>query len=190
MAPPPRRAGAFVGALLAALALAAPASGQGLACADNPEVRGAVLCLVNAERTARGLGPLSPNLRLGVAAQRHADDMVARGFFSHVTPGGSDLADRAAGAGYLRGATSWELGEDIAAAQPGVSPQEVVGAWMASPRHREVILTSAFRQAGIGVTNALPHPGAGAGTTIVIDLGTRRLAGASTARARQARASR
>src|SRR3954451_15873444 len=51
----------------------------------------AVECEVNAARTSRGLRSLRTDGDLAVAARRMATDMVRRGYFSHVSPGGSDL---------------------------------------------------------------------------------------------------
>ena len=50
---------------------------------------------------------------LGEAARRHAADMVRRGYFSHVSPGGRDMGDRLRRAGYGNG-DSWRAGENLA----------------------------------------------------------------------------
>src|SRR6185312_15619523 len=54
----------------------------------------AVVCLVNAERTSRGLKPLSRDGDLAQAARKHAADMVRRDYFSHTSPNGTSFADR------------------------------------------------------------------------------------------------
>src|SRR3954464_10461496 len=54
----------------------------------------AALCLVNQERTSRGLKALKANRRLARAARTHAGDMVAKNYFSHDTLGGGDFVDR------------------------------------------------------------------------------------------------
>ena len=66
----------------------------------------ATLCLINRERRAHGLVPLSGNARLGRAAGRHAADMVRRGYFAHVSPEGQTFVDRLRDAGYL-GRCAW-----------------------------------------------------------------------------------
>jgi len=86
----------------------------GLSSADR---RAALLCVIGTERGARGLAPVRENRLLTLAAQRHADDMVARGYFGHVTPGGATLANRVGATGYMRSWPAWELGEAIAWAQ-------------------------------------------------------------------------
>ncbi|WP_043488150.1 MULTISPECIES: CAP domain-containing protein [Streptomyces] len=104
----------------------------------------AVRALTNAERAAAGLPPLAPDPNLTVAAQRHSEDMVARDFYSHTAPEGSQPWDRAAAAGCRhRG-----IGENIACGQR--TPSEVVRGWMNSPGHRANILKPEFSHIGIG----------------------------------------
>ncbi|NUP40131.1 MAG: stress protein [Streptomyces sp.] len=104
----------------------------------------AVRALTNAERAAAGLPPLAPDPNLTVAAQRHSEDMVARDFYSHTAPEGSQPWDRAAAAGCRhRG-----IGENIACGQR--TPSEVVRGWMDSPGHRANILKPEFSHIGIG----------------------------------------
>ncbi|MFF1674979.1 CAP domain-containing protein [Streptomyces sp. NPDC058256] len=104
-----------------------------------------VVALTNAERTAAGLRPLSVDPLLTNAAQAHSSDMVARTFYSHTSPGGSQPWDRAAAAG----STRRTIGENIACGQR--SPAEVVLGWMNSPGHRANILKPAFTHIGIGL---------------------------------------
>jgi uncharacterized protein YkwD len=167
-------------AALIATGLAAPAArAQAGACASaaaplgavpSVAVEAAVLCRVNAERTARGLVPLRRAGGLETSAQRHAADMVARGYFAHVSPSGGDVEKRARRAGYLT-ADCYVLGENLARA-PGdaASAEAVVAAWMASPGHRSVILDAEFRQAGIGLVERQPL-GGDAGATFVLEAG-------------------
>src|ERR1700754_3256423 len=70
----------------------------------------ALECEVNGARTSRGLRPLRTDADLGEAARRHAADMVKRGYFAHVSPGGSDLGDRLRRAGFGSG-DGWRAGE-------------------------------------------------------------------------------
>ncbi|MEV7342011.1 CAP domain-containing protein [Streptomyces sp. NPDC093544] len=104
-----------------------------------------VVALTNAERAAAGLRPLSVDPLLTNAAQAHSDDMVARAFYSHVSPDGTQPWDRAAAAG----STRRTIGENIACGQR--SPAEVVLGWMNSPGHRANILKPAFTHIGIGL---------------------------------------
>jgi len=133
----------------------------------------AVRCEVNAIRQTAGLATIKTTPKLRVAAQRHSDDMVARHYFSHVSPSGSTLRERVAATGYLRRARQHSLGENIAwGSGTAAAPAEIVKAWMNSPGHREIILTPAFREVGVGITAAVPQGGNGA--TYVLDVGRRK----------------
>jgi uncharacterized protein YkwD len=46
----------------------------------------------------------------------------------------------------------------------------MVKAWMESPGHREIILTRAFREAGVGIAMGVPS-GRGSGATFTMDFG-------------------
>ncbi|QIB42372.1 CAP domain-containing protein [Streptomyces aureoverticillatus] len=118
---------------------AEPFSPQGLA-----RTTADVLTLTNSHRTAAGLRPLAPDLRLTTAAQAHSADMVARAFYSHTAPDGSEPWHRAAAAG----SPHRTVGENIACGQR--SAAEVVQGWMDSPGHRANILKPAFTHLGVG----------------------------------------
>lgn len=109
------------------------------------QTAGEVVALTNAERTAQRLAPLAVDALLTTAAQAHSDDMVARAFYSHTSPDGSQPWDRAAAAGSERRT----IGENIACGQR--SPAEVVRGWMNSPGHRANILKPDFTHIGIGL---------------------------------------
>ncbi|WP_156727979.1 CAP domain-containing protein [Streptomyces apocyni] len=103
-----------------------------------------VVALTNTERARAGLRPLSGEVRLTAAAQAHSADMIARDFYAHTAPDGSEPWHRAAAAGCPhRG-----IGENIACGQR--SPAEVVEGWMNSPGHRANILKPEFTDIGIG----------------------------------------
>lgn len=166
---------------LAAGAAPATAAAQGTGCgftrlaataAPEPNVRSALRCLVNTTRVRHGMRPLRASARLNLAADRHSADMVARGYFAHVTPEGKSVADRVRETGYLGGAGGWALGEDIGWGTSTLSSAAAIfDAWMRSPPHRRVILDREFRQIGVGVARGVPVAGAGDGATFVIDLG-------------------
>ena len=107
-----------------------------------------ILTLVNAERTSRGLPPLTRNALLDAAAQAHADDMRANNFFSHTGSDGSNPGDRATTAGY-----SWTaIGENIG--QGNQSPEDMMNLWMNSSDHRANILDPSFTELGVGINDA------------------------------------
>jgi uncharacterized protein YkwD len=142
--------------------------------ADSP-VAGAVLALLNAQRSKRGLRPLRRNPRLDEAAAWQSRDMVEHRYFQHHRRGGPGLAERIRRTGYLRGAASWTVGENIAWAEAELaSPAQFVAGWMSSPEHRANVLDRSFRAVGIGVATGAPA-GSGAlpALTITTDFGVR-----------------
>ena len=159
--------------ITAVLCLAAPAQASA-ACANTglqpsaanmPQVRGAVLCLLNRERASRGLPRLRGHAKLRTAAERHSRAMRRQHFFDHVSPAGTTPVQRVRAAGYLSGAASWAVGENIAWGQQRLAtPAQIMRAWMRSPGHRANILRRGFRHVGIGVVLGTPSGGAGGAT--------------------------
>jgi uncharacterized protein YkwD len=138
------------------------------------QIARATLCLINAERRSRGLRSVRPNARLSKAARRHSHDMVRRHYFSHTSPGGATMSQRIRRSGYLRRADSWLIGETLAwGTEAEGTARRVVRAWMHSPNHRKVILTRAFRDAGVGVAWGVPDRRLAGGATYTVDLGVR-----------------
>ena len=150
----------------AAPAAAAPVAAAGCPGAETiptsagtAAVRAAVLCLVNAERAANGLGALTDNGPLTVAAQAHSDDMVSARYFSHTSVDGRSFAGRIAAAGYGGAATA----ENIAwGAGAQSTPARIVTGWMSSPGHRANILNASLSTSGVGVARGTPTGGSGA----------------------------
>ena len=81
-------------------------------------------------------------------ARSHSESMSRLNFFSHTTPDGQRLRDRARAAGIL---TFTVLGENIAYNQGYEDPGAfAVERWMASDKHRANILSTEFRAMAIG----------------------------------------
>ena len=136
------------------------------------KIRRATLCLLNRERTSRGLGALRGNRALRGVATRYAKQMATKDFFAHVAPNGSTFVDRIRRSSYLSGANGYDVGENLAwSADP--TPAQVVSNWMLSPAHRDNILKAAFREIGIGVALGVPVPGLSSGATYVNEFGRR-----------------
>ena len=141
--------------------------------ASVADLRSAVACLVNQRRRAHGLPALRPTSQLRRAATGHSKSMVRHDYFSHYSRRGSSFIDRIRRAGYLAGAGSWSLGEVIATGSGwSATPRGVVHAWMHSAGHRTQILSSGFRDMGVGVAHGVPGAGA-RGATYTIDFGSR-----------------
>jgi uncharacterized protein YkwD len=160
-------------ALLTALvALAGPAAAD--ACKREgaepaelsvKEARSAVFCLINERRRQNGVGKLRSDDRLDRAAQRHSKAMDGGNFFSHYGPGGSSPQGRIQSTGYMSGASSWGIAENIRWGRNGRgSPKAAVAAWMNSPSHRSSMLSGRYEHVGIGFVVGSPT-GGGEGVT-------------------------
>lgn len=135
-----------------------------------PRQAKATLCLINEQRSARGLTVLQSDAQLARAARRHAGAMVRQGFFSHVAPSGDTPTARVQRTGYLLGARAWVLAENIAwGAGAGSTPAAVVRGWMQSPGHRAAILDARYRELGLGL--AVGSPSGGPGVTVTAEFG-------------------
>jgi uncharacterized protein YkwD len=144
--------------------------------AAGDDLREATLCLMNAERTARGLGRLQPEPLLGRVAASYARQMVRGRFFDHTSPGGSTMLARIRATSYLRDVSSWSVGENLAwGSGPLATPRATVRAWMHSADHRANVLDRHFADVGIGVAAGAPIAlDAGElGGTYVTDFGRR-----------------
>lgn len=140
---------------------------------SQPEYDGAILCLLNQQRTERGLSALRMNSRLSSAAQQHSSSMNLDGYFSHDSSDGSGFESRISASGYLRRSRAWALGENIAWGSWVLgTPQAIVASWMKSPPHRANILQRRFREIGVGVDWGSPvDTGPPVAATVTTDFG-------------------
>ena len=155
---------------------ACPAANATTANATKREIVNATLCTLNRERTSYGLKALKLNRKLSQAARRHARDMARRNYFSHDSLGGASFVDRIRRTGYLSGARSWMVGENLAwGSHQNSRPSTITRLWMNSPGHRANILNASFREIGIGVAYDAPVRGGGSPAgTYATDFGYRR----------------
>jgi uncharacterized protein YkwD len=175
------KSAAGIVAALAVLPVSVPSASASGACsaadasaaeASKRTLVRATLCVLNAERARRDLRPLRLNDRLSTAARRHSRAMASQRFFSHDSLSGASFVDRIRATGYLAGVSSWYVGENIAyGSGDRSSPRSIGRAWMKSPPHRANILSSSFREIGIGVASGTPVGGGGA--TYTTDFGRR-----------------
>ena len=102
----------------------------------------------NIERVKKGLPRLVWDADLCRMARKHSENMARLGFFSHVSPDGLRLRDRARAVGIVRFTV---LGENIAYNlgydDPGAFAVEN---WMMSPGHRKNILDGEFKAMAVG----------------------------------------
>jgi uncharacterized protein YkwD len=177
-----RRAAVLLASALVALAApaGAHASAQTAACpgadlvpsAGNlADVGRATLCLLNDERAAAGLRPLTIAPSLTGASAAYSARMVAQNFFAHVSPDGGTLVDRLTAARYIAANGDWTVGENLAWGQGDLATaRNIMVAWMNSPDHRHNILTGEFTEVGIGIVPGTPGD-ASWGATYTTDFG-------------------
>lgn len=102
----------------------------------------------NLVRAQNGLPPLTWDGDVCRMARIHSESMSRQGYFSHVTPEGWRLRDRAREVGIVRYVVA---GENIAYNQGYEDPGGfAVERWMASEKHRANILSPEFRAMAIG----------------------------------------
>lgn len=103
-----------------------------------------VVDLVNKERAAAGLPALKVNTKLSGVAEKKAEDMRDRNYFSHTSPTYGSPFDmmKQFGISYTT------AGENIAKGQK--TPAAVMNGWMNSEGHRANILNSKYTEIGVG----------------------------------------
>ena len=143
----------------------------------RPSLEAAVIRALNGARTSEGLQPLHSSPGLRSAARGHSRSMLDDGFFGHESADGTGFSDRIRHYYSNRGWRTWSVGEALLASQGlSIDATAIVKAWLESPSHREIILSPAFRDAGIGAlyTPSAPRAFGGAQTVVVTaDFGLR-----------------
>jgi uncharacterized protein YkwD len=112
----------------------------------SPTFEDLVVEQVNLERLNNGgLPPLKHNTLLDTSSETHSLNMGDRDFFAHCDPDTNTLPwDRMSAAGYQYSAA----GENIAAGYG--TPAQVMAGWMNSTGHRNNILSTSYREIGVG----------------------------------------
>lgn len=101
----------------------------------------------NEERAIENLGTLTTNEKLIRAAQMKADDMAARGYFSHITPDGKNSWYWFRQVGYNYAAAGENLAVNF------TDSKDVTEAWMHSPSHRSNIMGENYTEIGIATAH-------------------------------------
>ena len=89
---------------------------------------------------------LTWNDTLALAAKAHADDMVAQGYFSHISPSGTSPIQRAMVLGYLGNYVT----ENIAKGYTSMA--DVMDAWIKSESHCQAMMDSLQTEMGAANT--------------------------------------
>ena len=133
----------------------------------------AIVCLVNVERTTRGLKELKRDGDLAQAARGHSRDMIRRDYFEHTNPDGESVGDRVRDAGYGKPGDGWSVGENLGwGTGQRATPNALVDEWLNSAGHRKNMLKASFRELGVGVAGGAPNKGNDLpGATYTLNLG-------------------
>ena len=93
---------------------------------------------VNHIRRAHGLARLRPSYSLFITAKLYALRMMRTDYFGHLSR--------------IPVASGWHTAGETLAWHSGwrLSPRRTVWAWMGSPSHRAILLSSRFRRIGVG----------------------------------------
>lgn len=106
-----------------------------------------LLGLVNQDRTAAGLFPLHPSVKLARAAEDKARHMLKSQYFAHVSPAGLEPWSFIKNAGFNYAFA----GENLAINY--TNPYELEGDFLQSPSHRQNLLSSLFTEVGIAIVS-------------------------------------
>ncbi|MBD2163431.1 CAP domain-containing protein [Calothrix membranacea FACHB-236] len=122
------------------------------------EIRKFALELVNRDRDLNYLPTLRQDTILSLVAQRHAEDMLARNYFSHISPEGKRPRDRYLALGGTRGKG---VAENILQSNTqgfGLTYGEAERfqrGWMYSNGHRENLLAVQYTKFGYGIATGV-----------------------------------
>ena len=104
-----------------------------------------IIEITNKKRSQEGLSKLKMDLVLSSAAQKKAADMIARNYWAHNSPEGTEPWFFFKDAGYVYRYAGENLARDF------TNPQDVVDAWIASPTHKENLFSSKYQDIGVAV---------------------------------------
>lgn len=120
-----------------------------------------LLSLTNSRRLSAGAPTLTLNSKLNSAAQSKANDMVARNYWSHITPDGQAPWVFITNAGYSYTKAAENLASGFA------TSSEVIQGWMDSTAHRTAMLSTEYKEVGFGYANSPNFTDQGESTVVV-----------------------
>lgn len=125
--------------------------------ANISRVATATLCLIERERQAHHLGLLRSNGSLERIAAGQAKEMVVGDYFGDNSLAGGTPWQRINASHYASGAHGLAAAQNIGwGTEQMATPAGMVKIWMLSAPHREIMLTSGYRDIGVGVAPAAP----------------------------------
>lgn len=129
-----------------------------------------IIRLTNVQRAANGAGEVHLDPVLSAAAAQKAADMIAKDYWAHVSPTGTQPWFFITESGYQYRYAGENLARDF------TGPDTVVQAWMDSPSHRENLLNSRYQDIGVAVVDGTLG---GKETTLVVQIFGTKLSAAS-----------
>ena len=126
--------------------------------ATSKQLRRALGCLINAERSDRNRKRLRPNADLTRIARKHTKLMVKEDCFKHECPGEPTLRRRIETSGYLKRGGRYGYGEILGCS---TTPAAMVKEWMGIHYSKKNIVDRHFRHIGIGGKQGSPFPPGG-----------------------------
>lgn len=120
-----------------------------------------VVTSTNSERTRSGLPALSYSEKLSDAARRKAANMLEENYWAHNSPSGKTPWTWFKDAGYSYLYAGENLAKDFG------STDRMIAAWMASPTHRDNIVSGKYTEIGVAV---VPGTLQGKDTMLVVQL--------------------
>src|SRR6266496_2982178 len=137
---------------------------------DQSTAQQTMQCLTNYARAQSGLRPLQLTAQLNDAGNAKLAADISCKEFSH-TPCGQPFS--AVFADYLKGATSYAVGENIAWGTGSYgTPRQTMNGWLHSTGHRENILTASYTELGVGYLPGQTFQGYGGATLWSQEFGT------------------
>jgi len=127
-----------------------------------------VIRLTNEKRIAQGLSALRQNAVLNQAAAAKGADMLNKDYWSHTSPDGTEPWSFFISAGYKYKYAGENLARDFS------NPASAVEAWMASPTHKDNLLSDRYEEIGVAVIEGDLN---GVDTTLIVQLFGTPLAG-------------
>ena len=126
---------------------------------DNKTNSNELIDLTNQERILQHLPALSKNAKLTQAAQEKLKDLFKEQYFSHNAPDGKTFSSWVKDVDYAYTI----VGENLAMGFGDA--QQIIDAWMQSPKHRENILKNQYTEIGLAVASGKFN---GKNTTMVV----------------------
>jgi uncharacterized protein YkwD len=173
------RIGAVLAVALAAVAAAAPGASAAprVPAASLSSLESNVLVDINVFRSQHHLARLRLNTALTRAAREHSSQMATKGYFAHSSADGSAFWQRIQAFYDSSRWQFWSVGENLLWSSPDVDAGGALKLWLASPEHRENLLSPKWREIGVSAVHVAHAPGTFAGrdvTIVTTDFGVRR----------------